>query len=181
MASRETTDAEERQWLERIAARDASAFEALHRRYFDPLCGFAARMVRERDRAEEIASDTLMAVWRGAGRFEGRSKVSTWVFGIAYRTALKALRRTDPSTGAEDIDAAHHIADSKVVPMEARLERDRVTALLRSLPIEQRAVMELCYYYGRSVTEVSDITGLPPGTIKSRMHAARKRLKEALT
>ena len=72
---------------------DVNAFENLFKRYFRRLAGFAARITSSNELAEEVAAETMMAVWRGAARFEGRSKVSTWIFGIAYRQALRVRKR----------------------------------------------------------------------------------------
>lgn len=166
--------------LDGVAGDDGAAFRALHARYHGPVRGFAQRIVDAPERAEEVANDTMLAVWRGAGRFEGRSKVSTWVFGIAHRVAHKALRRGGVERGEVGADAAAEIADERASAADTALYHGQVRAALEELPIELRAVVELTYYHGRSVSEVAELIGVPPGTVKSRMHTARRRLRERL-
>ncbi len=173
-------DAEDRRLIDGVVRRDVSSLRSLHDRYHGRVRGFAIRMVRTPELAEEVAADTMVAVWQGAARFEGRSKVSTWIFGIAYRIALKAVSRSLRGPAQVPLEAAAGLADTEAVPPEARIDLDRVTRAMRALPVEMRAVMELTYYYGHSISEVAEITGVPAGTIKSRMFAARGRLKEAL-
>lgn len=173
-------DARDRALLGRVAAGDVAAFRALHARYRRPVLGFARRMVRSDDAAEQVAGDTMLAVWRGADRFEGRSKVSTWVFGIAFRTATKAVRGAGRHPSHAGLDDAVEVPDAGVPSAEMRLDALRLREAMDRLPPEMRAVMILTYLYGHSVGEVAAIAGVPPGTIKSRMHAARARLKEAL-
>ena len=84
---------EDHELLSRVARKDKQAFEMLYRRYFHRVAQFVGKMIRDRQLAEEVVDDTLFAIWTSAGRFQRRSSVSTWVFGIAYRMALKSLRR----------------------------------------------------------------------------------------
>jgi hypothetical protein len=84
----------------RIAAGDRRAFEMLYRAYFPRLARFLHRMTRNSALIEEIANDTMLVVWQKAATFNGSSKVSTWVFAIAYRRACKALNAFD-----EPVDA----------------------------------------------------------------------------
>lgn len=78
------------QLVECVARGDLAAFEQLHGRFFKPVFGFALRIIGNFEAAEEVASNTLLVIWWQAARFERRSRVSTWVFGIAYRLALKS-------------------------------------------------------------------------------------------
>lgn len=166
--------------LEGVAGDDRAAFRQLHARYHGPVHGFAMRIVDAPDRAEEVANDTMLAIWRGAERFEGRSKVSTWIFGIAYRTAIRTLRRKGVERREVGADAAAEIADESTPTPDAALHHAEVRAALAELPGELRTVVRLTYYEGHSVTEVAELTGVSPGTVKSRMHRARRRLKERL-
>src|SRR5262245_21190916 len=88
--------------LGRSARQDRVAFEQLYRRYYRRLFHFVLRMVRREEIAEEVVGDSMFAVWRGAGTFQGGSSVSTWLFAIGYRQALKALDR----------DRKHSVVDS---------------------------------------------------------------------
>src|SRR6476620_2363729 len=95
--------------LERVAGKDRVAFQELYQRYYQRLFGFIFKLTRRPDVVEEALNDTLLAVWKGAGSFDHRSRVSTWILGIAHRQAMKALsrvRRTQrdfgPEAGAHD-------------------------------------------------------------------------------
>lgn len=95
--------------MRRIALRDEAAFNALYLRYHPRLSRFVSRTLHDPAQTEEVVADTLYAVWTGASRFQSRSKVSTWIFGIAFRTAMKAIRSSSRHSRftdlAEDADA----------------------------------------------------------------------------
>jgi RNA polymerase sigma-70 factor (ECF subfamily) len=120
-------------------------------------------------------------VWRQAGRFEGRSAVSTWLLAIARFKALSALRRR-PDEELDDEKAAG-IEDPSDSP-EAALEKKDKSALIRKcltgLSAEHREIIDLVYYHEKSVEEVALIVGIPENTVKTRMFYARKRLAELL-
>ena len=165
--------------LAAVAQRDMDAFEQIYHRYFAKLMRFALRVADSREAAEEVANDTLMTVWRTADRFEGRSKPSTWMFGIAYRMALKqrqklGLREGELELDEELIGVGEDSADALI------MEADLAGALKRLRP-ELRAVVELTYYNGFLYTEIATILECPVGTVKTRMSTARRRLRAMLS
>jgi len=168
--------------LERVAGGDRSAFERLYRTYYPRVFGYVLRVCRRPELVEEVVSDTLLTVWRSAASFHGRSRVSTWVFGIAYRKTLKRLaRRGGRETQIADADAA----EPAVLPVGSqRLERSELRAALdralADLSPEQRAVVELAYFHDLSYPEVAEIVGCPVNTVKTRMFHARRKLRERL-
>jgi RNA polymerase sigma factor (sigma-70 family) len=87
--------------LRRIADGDRGAFEELYHRYHRRLFGYVFKVTRRQELVDEVLDDTLLAVWQGAASFGGRSRPSTWIFGIAYRKSLKALRRLSRERGPE--------------------------------------------------------------------------------
>ena len=176
-------DAEDRRLVACVCAHELAAFESLYRRYHPRLCRFLHRMLRPEHLVEEVLDDTMYVVWKQADRFNGTSKVSTWIFAIAYRKALKALsRHEDPvATTAED-DADHPAADPSERP-EARMSlaqaRAAIDSALRALSADQRAAVELTYFHGFSYPEIAQIVDCPTDTVKTRMFHARKRLRTA--
>src|SRR5579871_5384405 len=84
--------------LSRVAQADRAAFESLYRRYHPRLTRFLMRVTRRHDHIDDVINDTFWLVWRKAAEFRGSSRVSTWIFGIAYRCALRALRRDGAAT-----------------------------------------------------------------------------------
>lgn len=155
-------------------------FDTLYRLYHPRLSRFLVHMLRQPDLLEEVLNDTLLVVWQRADSFDGRSKLSTWIFGIAYRKGLKALSRQDLPVESDDADEA---ADSGPGP-EQRLGssqvRDRLRAAMAELSPEHRAVVELCYFHDMAYAEIAEVVGCPAETVKTRMFYARRRLRQLL-
>ena len=132
--------------LERVRDRDRDAFEELYRIYAPRLFGYLLRVTRRPEVVEETVDEVLLAVWRGADRFEGRSRPSTWIFGIAYRKAMRALRRRRRRPETEPLPRDLHSETEDPEHKTIRRERaERLSALLAELSPEQRAVLELTY------------------------------------
>jgi RNA polymerase sigma-70 factor (ECF subfamily) len=163
--------------LASIKRGQRAEFETLYRLYHPRLWRFLVHMLRHGDLVEEVLNDTLMVVWQRADSFDGRSKLSTWVFGIAYRKALKALSRQDLPV---DADEAEEPADPGPGPEQqlglAQL-RVRLAEALAELSPEHRAVVELCYFHDMAYGEIAEVVGCPPETVKTRMFYARRRLR----
>ena len=165
--------------LRRIGAGERAAFEILYRCYFVRLARFLDRVLRHSPAIEEVINDTMYVVWHRARHYSAKSKVSTWIFGIAYRKALKALARADEPI---DFDPAEHEADVEpsdqaILQTEWRLVLERALAQLSP---EQRAVVELTYYHGCPYREIAEILDCPVETVKTRMFYARRRLRDLL-
>lgn len=160
--------------------RDGHAFEELYRRYQTRLTRFLANVVRQPQIVEEVLDDTLMVVWERAGDFKGESKLSTWIFAIAYRKAMKALRRYDAPL--EDHEAENRLS-AEPGPEEA-FGQSRLHGLLRGamakLSSDHRAVIELTYFQDLSCREIAEIMECPVDTVKTRMFYARRQLKRCL-
>lgn len=172
--------------LRRIAAKDRRAFEALYHLYYRRLFAYLLKMTRRAELAEEVVDDTLLAVWSGAAGFDGRSRPSTWIFGIAYHKALKALVRQGrhrPEEQAEDGDdrSPEPVDGDEPESLFARREVAGVLErALKELSVEHRAVVELTYYHGFSYPEIAEIVSCPVNTVKTRMFHARRRLRDLL-
>lgn len=163
-----------------ISARNLQAFEELYRAYHTRLTRFISGLVHRPQLVEEIFNDTMMAIWEKPDSFRGESKLSTWIFAIAYRKAMKSLRRSDDPV--EDREA-----ESRVDPGEAPdrgLGRQQVHKLVKhamaQLSPEHRAVVDLTYFHEMGYREIADILGCPVNTVKTRMFHARRQLKANL-
>ena len=165
----------------RIAGGDRLAMQVLFARHHVRVYRFVLRLVSDPTIAEDTISEVFLDVWRQAGRFEGRSAVSTWLLSIARFKALSALRkRTDEELDEETAEAIPDTADT---PEEAIQKKDKSEVLrecLKSLSPEHREIVDLVYYHEKSVEEVAEIVGIPENTVKTRMFYARKRLSELL-
>lgn len=181
---RDPADEQELALLRAVARGDRSAFESLHTRYHGLLTRFLIRSTSRRDLVEEVVNDTLWAVWRGASRFRGDSKPRSWIFAIACRSLMKALRDRpleagSPASGHAVGDAIADIADAGCDVARAEI-RDWVRRGLDLLPTEQRMTLELAYFLGQSCEEIATIMNCAVGTVKARMFHARVRLRNTL-
>jgi len=167
--------------LRRVAAKDRKAFEALYHLYYRRIFGYLLKLTRRVDLVEEVLNDVMLAVWKGAASFDGRSRVSTWIFGIAYHKALKVLVRRPEEPAEEDGERPEPLDSEEPESLAVRRELAGVLGrALGALPAEQRAVVELAYYYGLAYQEIAEIVGCPVNTVKTRMFHARRRLRNLL-
>ena len=131
--------------------------------------------------AEELVNETMYIIWRKADSFRGEARVSSWMHGIALRRASKALRKRGPAT--EPLQPWHEDLPDAAAGTEA-LERAqlrwRLPSLLSELSAVQRVAVELAYLHGYSMEEIAELTGVPAGTVKTRLFQARARLRVAL-
>jgi len=166
----------------RIASGDRLAMQVLFARHHVRVYRFLLRLVRSEATAEDLVSDVFLDVWRQAGKFEGRSAVSTWMLSIARFKALSTLRRKPEEELDEETAAG--IEDQSDNPETTLAKKDK-GALLREcltrLSTDHREIVDLVYYHEKSVEEVAAIVGIPEATVKTRMFYARKKLSELLT
>ena len=166
--------------LARIGGGDLSAFRELYEGYQPRLGRFLSNLIHHPQAVEEVLDDTLMVVWNRAASFKGESKLSTWIFAIAYRKAMKALRKLD--LPIEDLTA--ETRESPEAGPADHLGNRRTHALLRvamkQLSAEHRAVVDLTYFHDLSYREIADILECPVDTVKTRMFYARRHLKRCL-
>ena len=162
--------------LKRVAAGDESALTRLYLMYHARLFKFVYRITRSYATAEELVNDIMLVVWRKAGSFRGDSKVSTWIFGIAYKQTMRRVtrKRLQTSPQADVADVAH----DQDVTMELE---DWVRQGLHALPAAQQLTVVLVFYLGLTYEETAEVTKCPVNTVKTRMFHARRKLKEYLS
>lgn len=163
-----------------LRAGHLSAFESLYRLYQPRLGRFVLHLVRRAGTAEEVVNDTMMVLWNKPDSFQGQSKLSTWLFAIAYRKAIRARLGEDEPV---DDSVVPELPDEEAVP-DRDFARKRAATLLRAaiddLSPDHRAVVHLTYFQGASYREIADIMGCPTDTVKTRMFHARRHLKQKL-
>jgi RNA polymerase sigma-70 factor (ECF subfamily) len=165
----------------RIATGDRLAMQVLFARHHVRVFRFVLRLVRDESVAEDLISEVFLDVWRQAGRFEGRSQVSTWLLAIARFKALSALRRRpDEELDDEAAEAIEDPSDDPEVVLDKKDKSASIRKCLEKLSAEHREIIDLVYYHEKSVEEVAQIVGIPENTVKTRMFYARKRLAELL-
>jgi len=166
----------EAELLARIAKGDRDAFECLYRAYLPRLTRFLQQLTRRQQAVEEAINDTMLVVWRKADRYSNESKVSTWIFAIAYRRGLKLLKRFDEPV-ADDSTWTQQGEDTPETGVMQRELRAVLGAAMAQVSAQQRAVIELTYYQGCGYREIAEIMGCPVDTVKTRMFHARRRLR----
>jgi RNA polymerase sigma factor (sigma-70 family) len=172
-------DAEDARLLAQVVAGDRPAFERLYRGYFPRLGRFLGRMTHSPVLIEEIINDTMLVVWRKAGSYDGSSKVSTWVFGIAWRRARKTLSMVDEPVESDSDGYLDEATSPERLAQADQLAR-RLAAAVELLPWAQRLAVVLTYFHGMEYAEIAAIADCPVNTVKTRMFHARRRLRELL-
>jgi RNA polymerase sigma-70 factor, ECF subfamily len=175
------------------AGRD-SAFRELIGRYQRPVFSLIYRMVRDRERAEDLAQDTFIKVLNALDRYDPRYKFSSWIFKIAHNTTLDLLRRKEIDTlsidGSPHAGTAAEQEASSLTPVsgtenpeqyaENRELGGQIEAAIARLRPEYRTAIVLCHIEGRPYDEIADIMAVPLGTVKTYIHRARNELKREL-
>lgn len=168
--------------MRQVAARNPQAFETVYRRYVRRVHGYLTKLLRRPDLVEEVLDDVMLVVWQNAMDFNNTSRLSTWILGIAYYKAIKALAKSSPPA---TLSPAHlQIRDDYADP-ESIIARQELSRLLvhaiTLLPPTQRAVIELMCHHNCSYPEIAALLGCPVNTVKTRMFHARQRLARCLT
>jgi RNA polymerase sigma-70 factor (ECF subfamily) len=163
--------------LQRVAAGNRLAMQVLYARHHVRVYRFALRLTGNPATAEDLTSDVFLDVWRQAGRFEGRSAVSTWLLAITRLKAFSMMRRrTEAELDDYTAAAIEDPADDPEVALERKDRSAIVRRCLTELSAEHREMIDLVYYHQKSTQEVADIVGIPVNTVKTRTHYARKKL-----
>ncbi|MEY2420495.1 MAG: hypothetical protein QOI95_562 [Acidimicrobiaceae bacterium] len=161
-----------------IAAGDRQALRVLHDRHQPWLAARLRRRCSDDDAVADAVQDTFVAVWKGAGRYDGRGEVGAWVWGIAIRRLVGRLRkRAWPLTSAEADGAVVGSAEEIVL---VGVEHGDLAGALNRLSPELRAVVQATVLDGLTTREASVLLGIPAGTVKTRMMRARVQLRGEL-
>jgi RNA polymerase sigma factor (sigma-70 family) len=165
---------EDERLLAQIGRSERDGLEQLYRRHAPSLFALLVRMLEDHQMAEEAVQDTFLAVWNGA-RFDGRSRVRTWLVGIAIRQARSKRRRRRWVIGNHLRDPASNEPSPEDVVV-AGLDVDRLVSDLSELTRYQREVVLLAFAEQLTHPEIAHVLGVRIGTVKSRLHGAKKAL-----
>ena len=175
------SEAEFKRLIERVSEGDEAAFTDLYRRLESRVFNFIRSKLNDSFEAGDILNEVFLEVWRSAGRFEGRSKATTWIFGIAYYKTMDRLRRRNREilVDPQDLDRPDESPDQ--AEAVAALEEGRhLRFCLDKLAPRQRAVVELAFFEDLSYQEIAKIVDCPEGTVKSRVYHAKEALRHCL-
>lgn len=168
-------------WLEQIAQnRDKRAMESMYQAYQSRLIPFLHRMTQDSGLVEEVYNDVMLTVWNKASQFKGDSKVSSWIFAITYRACLKLLQKQKTRRGLFEIFKQNTL-DEMEHEQRGSADNSQLEAAIRALPAKQKLVIEMSYFQGYSVEEISQIADCPLNTVKTRLHHARNKIRVILT
>ncbi len=164
------------------ADRDRAAFARLFDHFAPRLNGYLIRLGEEPAGAEEIVQDVMSTLWRKAALFDrSKSSVATWLYRIARNRRIDVLRRNrDQKSSPEEAELLVDGAPSPDDAMDARQREAKVRLAIAGLPQEQVALVRLAFFEGMSHSEIAAHTGLPLGTVKSRIRLAFGRLRREL-
>jgi RNA polymerase sigma-70 factor (ECF subfamily) len=170
--------------LELVAAMASGRQEALrafHQRYGNAIAVVAERILASRADAEEVAADVLWQAWRDASRFDrSRGSVGAWLMMLARSRAIDRLRsRKVRERSTEDPGMIGHEDDASQAVFSAE-RKAQVSRILAELKDGEREVLELAYFSDLSQAEIAERTGLPLGTVKTRMRTALIKLRDSL-
>jgi RNA polymerase sigma-70 factor (ECF subfamily) len=165
-----------------VEAADAEAFATLYDRHIRAAFSLAHRMMGERQASEDLAQDAFLKVWRGASSYRAeRGSVRTWILSIVHNRGIDQIRsQASRRRTQQKIEASA----PRSQPSEAFAEtlrnsqRDQVREALNTLPPEQLKILELAYFSGYTHVEISDLLGLPLGTVKGRMRLGLKKVRD---
>jgi len=165
-----------------VIAGHKDVFRLLVRRYERQIYGMGLGFFRNAEDASDFVQEVFFKVYRNLSCFEGRSRFSTWLYKIAYNTAVNGInRRKEYRSLAEretDIEPSDNNTPERVLIRKAA--QDAVTASLRELPERYRICIDMFFFYGLSYQEIEVITGFPVNTVKSHVFRAKKLLREKL-
>jgi RNA polymerase sigma factor (sigma-70 family) len=173
------------QLVELVAEKDAGALEALYERYGRAAYSLARRILTEETLAQDVVQEVFLSLWRDARRFDaGRGTVATYLLSMTHHRAVDVVRREENLRRWRTSDEALELEPDPRGRVEDEVEsaerRAEVRAALAVLPPAQREALLLAYFGGYTQREVAALVGVPLGTVKTRMAAGLRKLREAL-
>ena len=162
------------------AGRSDDALARLVPAYRRRVFGLAYGILRDRAAAEDVAQEVFVKVWQAMGSYDGRARLSTWIYAITRNAAISSLRKRPRAASLSDPDVSAEVERAVTGPPPTEASDPQLWRLVAALPEKQRQVVTLYYQDDRSTEEVADMLGLPVNTVKTHLHRARARLATAL-
>ena len=172
------SEEDDQRQLERAANGDREAIGVLFQRHHKRVFHFVRRFVSDVEVAEDLTNDVFIEIWQKASSYEGRSKVSSWLLGVARYKALSEIRMRKPvhSKSEQILDTLEDDADDPEMVVQKRDKGAAIKRCMKTLSRDHRVILELIYYQEKSIEEVSEILDIPKNTVKTRTFHARKQL-----
>lgn len=166
--------------VKQIANGDLTAMRALYLAHADAVRRFVRSRVRDEFEAADIVHETMLAVWRGAARFQGRASVRSWVFSIAQNRAIDHIRKQARVTLAEPDETVPDGAPDAETVIAAAQDAARLRNCVDELSETHRAAVHLAFYEDMTCAEVAEVEQVPVGTIKTRIYHAKNLIMRCL-
>jgi RNA polymerase sigma-70 factor (ECF subfamily) len=174
----------------KVISGNIPAFSAIVSRYQTPVYSLAIRVLRNEEDAEEVASDVFLKVFRSLDTFRMDSKFSTWLFAIAYNSAISRLRKRKSrkkdaeiySFDEDNIDYSN-LADinNSIESIETAERRKFINEAIKQLEPDEAAIINMFYFDGLRIAEICEVTGLKKSNVKIKLHRSRKKLSVFLS
>jgi RNA polymerase sigma-70 factor (ECF subfamily) len=173
----------ETELLARIQTGDEEALVALHARYVNLVYSVAYRVLNDAMSAEEVTQDTFMRLWNKSYSYDPeKGRFITWLLTVTRRLAIDVLRqrqRREPNTGMLFIDEDPNLWENILADTNGGDLRRTLLAVLKELPVEQRELIELVYFYGMTHSDLAETLDIPLGTVKTRIRLGMQKLRQA--
>lgn len=178
-------DLEDRELVAQVAAGSAAALEQVYARYGRPCWALARRIVADDGLAQDVVQEVFLTLWRDASRFDSaRGGFSSWLLSMTHHKAVDCVRREENlrkrHTAAEIVQSAEPPAPAPHDEVWTMVQGAQVRAALETLPDAQREALVLAYFGGYTQREIAGLTATPLGTVKTRMMAGMRRLRDGL-
>lgn len=177
--------------MEALGRGEIHALEQLYDRYSTLVFSVSLRVLHDAQLAEDVVQEVFLRLWRQPASFDpGRGRFISWLMSVTRNRALDELRRVSRRNRSEDQEedesspldsvATTDRMDDPALGAELREQREAVRMAMTRLPPEQRRAIELAYFSGLTQAEISDVTGDPLGTVKTRIRLGMRKLRDAL-
>ena len=167
-------------YIEKIQAGETEYFAVLLERYSQSVFSLIVKIVGNREDAEELTQDVFLKVFRSLSSFQGHSLFSTWLYRIAYNTAISATRKKQYEWLAIEESMIENVPENEVSDELEQLDReeqlDRLEKALAQLSPDERALVSLFYMQEKSIDEITSITRLTASNVKTKLHRIRKKM-----
>jgi RNA polymerase sigma-70 factor, ECF subfamily len=184
MSSTNWQDLTDSDLIKACVPNNEEAFAILYQRYEKRVFQYLMTIMNEANLAEETLVEVMLALWKGLNSFQGQSKVSTWIFGIAHHKAVDALRKvTSQQRGRMPLEDIVENTESNENPLD-EAQHKRMAALtnqgLMTLSPDHREILHMAFYEELSYSEIAALLDIPVNTVKTRVHYAKQQLKKSL-
>jgi len=176
--------ADDQHYINLMMKGDTNAFAVLVDRYKDMVFTLSLKMLKDREEAEEVSQDTFLKIYKSLSKFNGESKLSTWIYKVAFNTCLDRLKRNkrlQPFAGLDEFTEPEALSLMNVLDsIEDKERKQMIQDCMHLLPGEDSFLLTLYYFEEQSLEEIAKIIGITPNNVKIRLYRSRKKLASLL-